>query len=337
MADGGTEEGTTPRRKPSKPAHAAAPPSTTMRRAFGLAALVAASFAILSASAALRNSPRELGGEAARELGGEAAPAPSSYVSSYEVVATMEHDPSAFTQGLAFDAHGRLFESDGLYHQSRVREVDPATGRSVRTATNSPSIFGEGVEVLGDTVIQITWQERKLFEYGLDLKLKRTLDFPIGAEGWGLATDGTTLFLTDSGHELFHVAPQTYALLKRMPIVDARLGGKRVYGVNELEWVEGELWGNVYPMYQHKASECVVRINATSGAVLGWIDLRGLLARQRLEVRRSAKNYVLNGIAYHAASRRLYVTGKKWDKMYQIRLVPTDHDEDYVRSNCNLG
>jgi len=258
-------------------------------------------------------------------------------VSSYEVVATMEHDPSAFTQGLAFDAHGRLFESDGLYHQSRVREVDPATGRSVRTATNSPSIFGEGVEVLGDTVIQITWQERKLFEYGLDLKLKRTLDFPIGAEGWGLATDGTTLFLTDSGHELFHVAPQTYALLKRMPIVDARLGGKRVYGVNELEWVEGELWGNVYPMYQHKASECVVRINATSGAVLGWIDLRGLLARQRLEVRRSAKNYVLNGIAYHAASRRLYVTGKKWDKMYQIRLVPTDHDEDYVRSNCNLG
>ena len=329
MAD---EEGTTPRRKPSKPAHApsgSSSLSTMQRRAFGLAALVAASFAILSASAALRNSPRE--------LGGEAAPAPSSYVSSYEVVATMEHDPSAFTQGLAFDAHGRLFESDGLYHQSRVREVDPATGRSVRTATNSPSIFGEGVEVLGDTVIQITWQERKLFEYGLDLKLKRTLDFPIGAEGWGLATDGTTLFLTDSGHELFHVAPQTYALLKRMPIADARLGGKRVYGVNELEWVEGELWGNVYPMYQHKASECVVRINATSGAVLGWIDLRGLLARQRLEVRRSAKNYVLNGIAYHAASRRLYVTGKKWDKMYQIRLVPTDHDEDYVRSNCNLG
>ena len=139
------EEGTTPRRKPSTPAHAAAPPSTTAR-ALGLAALVAASFAILSASAALRNSPRELG---------EPAPAPSTYVSSYEVVATMEHDPSAFTQGLAFDAHGRLFESDGLYHQSRVREVDPATGRSVRTATNSPSIFGEGVEVLA-TVIQIT-------------------------------------------------------------------------------------------------------------------------------------------------------------------------------------
>ena len=87
---------------------------------------------------------RERAGEPRAELGGEAAPAPSSYVSSYEVVATMEHDPSAFTQGLAFDAHGRLFESDGLYHQSRVREVDPAT-RSVRTATNSPSIFGEGV------------------------------------------------------------------------------------------------------------------------------------------------------------------------------------------------
>ena len=161
------EEGTTPRRKPSKPAHApsgSSSLSTMQRRAFGLAALVAASFAILSASAALRNSPRdrELGGEAARdrELGGEAAPAPSTYVSSCR---GRRHDGtrpgSAFTQGLAFDAHGRLFESDGLYHQSRVREVDPATRRSVRTATNSPSIFGEGVEVLGDTVIQITWQE----------------------------------------------------------------------------------------------------------------------------------------------------------------------------------
>ena len=283
--------------------------------------------------ASLRNS--------SRELGGEAAPKPETYVSGYEIIHTNPHDINAFTQGLAFGPDGTLYESDGLYRHSAVREVDIETGRSRRSFSNPSNIFGEGLVVHGNKLIQLSWKEHIIHELSLpDLKLIRSVHKVIGAEGWGLASDGETLYVTDSGHELFHVDPETYEVRRRMPIVDPRLGGaagQRVHGVNELEWVEGELWGNVYPMYQHKASECVVRINATSGAVLGWIDLRGLLARQRLEVRRSAKKYVLNGIAYHAASRRLYVTGKKWDKMYQIRLVPTDHDEDYVRSNCNLG
>lgn len=122
-----------------------------------------------------------------------------------------------------------------------------------------------------------------------------------------------------------------------MPIHDPRLG-RDVFGVNELEWVEGELWGNVYPMYQGTHSECIVRINATSGEVLGWLDFRGLLARQRATVRMSPHNYVLNGIAYHEPTRQIYVTGKNWDQMYQVRLRPQPAlGEDHVTAHCNLG
>lgn len=127
-------------------------------------------------------------------------------------------------------------------------------------------------------------------------------------------------------------------VLKEVPILAPKLGHKKVHGVNELEWVNGELWGNIYPMYQHKSSECVVRIDANTGKVIGWVDLRGLLAKQRSSVRTNSRNFVLNGIAYHEQSGRLYVTGKKWDQMYQIRLKPAPHlGPDHVKSVCNLG
>jgi len=114
--------------------------------------------------------------------------------------------------------------------------------------------------------------------------------------------------------------------------------GREIFGVNELEWVDGELWGNVYPMYQGTASECVARINAATGEVIGWVDFRGLLARQRAEVRRSPHNYVLNGIAYDERTRQLLVTGKKWDKMYEVRLQPRpDLDATHIEKHCSLG
>jgi len=115
---------------------------------------------------------------------------------------------------------------------------------------------------------------------------------------------------------------------------------RAVHGVNELEWVDGELWGNVFPMYQGEASECIVRLNASDASVLGWIDLRGLLAKQREAVRLSSHNYVLNGIAYHPNSKRLYVTGKQWDHMYQLRIKPASAESQtgkYVESACHLG
>ena len=276
-----------------------------------------------------------------RELGGEAPPKPESYVSGYEIVRTSPHDPHAFTQGLAFGSDGTLYESDGLYHHSAIREVEVATGRSAKSFSNPSKIFGEGLVVHGNKLIQLSWRENVIHELSLpDLTLLRSVTKVIGAEGWGVASDGARLYVTDSGHELFHVDPLTYEVQRRMPIVDLRLGGaagQRVHGVNELEWVEGELWGNVYPMYQGKASECIVRINATSGHVLGWIDMRGLLAKQGA-ARLQPRSLVLNGIAYHPPSRRLYVTGKKWDHMYQVRITPKPEagPSDVLR-DCGLG
>ena len=283
--------------------------------------------------ASLRNS--------SRELGGEAAPKPETYVSGYEIIHTNPHDINAFTQGLAFGPDGTLYESDGLYRHSAVREVDIETGRSRRSFSNPSNIFGEGLVVHGNKLIQLSWKEHIIHELSLpDLKLIRSLHKVIGAEGWGLASDGVRLYVTDSGHELFHVDPETYEVQRRMPIVDPRLGGaagQRVHGVNELEWVEGELWGNVYPMYQGSHSECIVRINATTAEVIGWIDMHGLLAKQDSHVRNNPGSYVLNGIAYHGDSGRLYVTGKEWKKIYQVRIHPTEYGPDHVMRKCGLG
>lgn len=274
-----------------------------------------------------------------RALGGEAAPVADTYVSGFEIVRTLPHDPTMFTQGLAFAPDGGLYESDGLYRHSVLRQVDVETGEAIQSFRNPATLFAEGATVHDGKLLQLSWKENKIHELSVpDFKLLRVVEKKIGAEGWGLASDGSTLYVTDSGYELFHVAPNTYDILRRMPIVDPLLGGQRVHGVNELEWVNGELWGNVYPMYQGKFSECVVRINATSGHVLGWIDLTGLLHKQRSEVRMQPRNYVLNGIAYHEASRRLYVTGKKWDKLFQIRITPQPGlGASDVLQRCNLG
>jgi len=272
--------------------------------------------------------------------GGETRPHAQTYVSTYEVIATFPHEPEAFTQGLAFDYDGTLYESDGLYRHSAVRSVDPQSGKDIKRVSNAESRFGEGIVVLGDRLLQLCWKCHVLNEYSLpSLTFVRSVPLNVGKEGWGLATDGALLYLTDSGSSLYHLEPGTYKLLATLPIRDPRLsGGKLIYGVNELEWVAGELWGNVYPMYQRKHSECIVRINATSGQVNGWIDMRGLLAQQRGTVKANAHSYVLNGIAYHPPSQRLYVTGKKWDYMYQVRLQAAPQlGPQHVAAVCNLG
>lgn len=277
-----------------------------------------------------------------RALGGEIEPRPQTYVSGYEIIRTMPHDKNMFTQGLAFAPDGRLFESDGLYHYSLIREVDVETGKSLQTFSNPSSVFGEGLVVHDDRLIQLSWKENIIHELRLaDFALIQAVTKRIGAEGWGLASDGSTLYITDSGYELFHVHPTTYEVLKKLPIVDPELTlrgrAQRIHGVNELEWVEGELWGNVYPMYQGKHSDCIVRIDPGTGQVLGWIDLRGLTGKQHSLVRTSPQHYPLNGIAYHGPSRRLYVTGKKWDHMYQVRITPKDDGPADVLNYCSLG
>lgn len=210
--------------------------------------------------------------------------------------------------------------------------------------------FAEGITVVGDKLLQITWKEHELIEYELpSLKMLRTLPLGEPREGWGLAGDGQRLYATDGNKWLYHLDPTTYERTAKLEITDDRLrvadrwlprsaAGLPIYGVNELEMVGAELWGNVYPMYQGKASECIVRLDPNTGSVLGWVDMRGLRARQRAEVQKQPHNFVLNGIAYHEASDRLYVTGKQWDRLYQVRIKPNPQaGPKEVLEACNLG
>ena len=328
-----------------------------------------------------------------RELGAEVSPLDngvrSSYVSTYEVVTTFPHDTNAFTQGLVFDDAGTLYESDGLYRRSQVRSVHVQTGSSEahhnqKKTANGASHFGEGIAIVGHKLLQLTWQERVVNEFSLpSLQHTQTHKLPCASgtdtqttvcrEGWGLAYDGTKLYLTDSTDkvrarwlllwrrffslvvrsltsvffslcmrhtQLFFLDPKTLQSVKPPRQIYDPIMKRPIHGVNELEWVDGELWGNVFPMYQGEASECIVRINATDGQVKGWIDLRGLLGKQRNEVRMQSRNFVLNGIAYHPNSKRLYVTGKQWDHMYQIRVKPSPPEEQtgaFIQGNCHLG
>ena len=346
-------------------------------------AAAAALFAILIAGAVTVTWSRE-----SRNLGFESSPINSAYVSTYEVLNTFPHDPDSFTQGLTFDEHGTLYESDGLYGRSGVRIVEVHTGKSKTRTTNERSVratslvvccllvpflspltrlffwslsllaspnlplephlqhFGEGLQVVGQRLLQLTWKEQVLNEYKLPELTKVTTHrmpcAPTCREGWGLAYDeaANKLYMTDSTDKLFTLNPATLEPIGApKQIYDPRLG-RPINGVNELEYVDGELWGNVFPMYQGTASECVVRINATDATVIGWLDLRGLLGKQRQAVRANSHNYVLNGIAYHHTSGRLYVTGKQWDHMYQIRVKPAEASQQtaaYVHVACSLG
>jgi len=232
-----------------------------------------------------------------------------------------------------------------------VQSGSSETAHGQKRTPNVGNHFGEGIAIVGSRLLQLTWKEQVVNEFALpSLQLTKSHTLPCargeaGAppcrEGWGLAYDGASrLYLTDSTDKLYFLDPSTLqSVAPPRQIYDPRMK-RPVHGVNELEWVEGELWGNVFPMYQGEASECIVRINATDATVIGWIDLRGLLAKQREAVRQQSHNYVLNGIAYHSDSKRLYITGKQWDHMYQLRIKPGTTDMQsakYVEGACHLG
>jgi glutaminyl-peptide cyclotransferase len=230
-------------------------------------------------------------------------PAP---VHGFKVVATFPHDPAAFTQGLVF-ADGELFESTGLQGESSLRRVELKTGRVLQEIKVADEYFAEGLALVGDALVQLTWQSKLGFVY--DRKTfarRRTFTYP--TEGWGIAYDGASrLVMSDGSARLSYLDPKTLAVTKTLTVREA---GTPVDRLNELEWVDDEIWANVW------TTDRIVRIAPSTGEVTGWVALDSLWPRSE----RRPPADVMNGIAYDKALRRIFVTGKKWPSLYQITV-----------------
>ena len=222
-------------------------------------------------------------------------------------VATYPHDPGAFSQGLVVD-QGQLYEGTGQYGSSSLRRVDLETGRVLQSIPLTKDYFGEGVTVLNGRVYQLTWKERLGIVYELP-ELRPVGSFRYSGEGWGLTTDGQELILSDGSAILRFIDPKTFEVTRR---IEVRAGRNRVDKLNELEFVEGEIFANIW------YSDRIARIHPKTGEVTGWIDASQLYPANR----RPSREHVLNGIAYDAATRKLYLTGKNWPKLYEVELQP---------------
>jgi glutamine cyclotransferase len=234
------------------------------------------------------------------------APAPGLPMYGYTVVRTYRHDANAFTQGLQY-LDGVLYEGTGLNGRSSIRKVKFETGEVLQLRVTRPEHFGEGITIWNGNLIQLTWQSGLAFVYDrATFEPRRT--FTYVGEGWGLTHDAANLIMSDGTDALRFLDPKTFKEIRRVRVTAM---GAAVPRLNELEYVKGEILANVWQ------TDYVARIDPTTGHVVGWIDLRGLLtARER------AATDVLNGIAYDESGDRLFVTGKLWPKLFEIKLQP---------------
>lgn len=229
---------------------------------------------------------------------------------NYRVVAQYPHDTAAFTEGLVF-MNGRLYESTGLVGQSGVRELDLATGRAIREAVLPPPFFGEGLAAFGGHLIQLTWQHGRGVVY--DDSLHVVDSFRYRYEGWGLTTDGEQLIESDGSSTLHRWRASDYAPLGDIQVRD---GTRPVMKLNELEYVKGRLYANVW------LTDDIAVIDAKSGRVTGWIDVAPLRARFAKPAGWDPTAHVPNGIAWNPANGHLYVTGKCWPALFELALEP---------------
>jgi glutaminyl-peptide cyclotransferase len=231
---------------------------------------------------------------------------PTTPVYGFRIVHVYPHDSEAFTQGLEYRG-GFLYEGTGLNGRSTIRKVELESGRVVQETKLDEEYFGEGITVLGDRLLELTWRSRRGFEYDRNtFRVKSSFDYP--GEGWGLTNDGSHIFMSDGSAEIRVWAPGSLREFRRIAVHD---GNQAVSALNELEYVRGEIYANIWE------TDRIARISPADGHVSGWIDLTGLLPRADLE----AGADVLNGIAYDSLGDRLFVTGKLWPKLFEIQLV----------------
>jgi glutamine cyclotransferase len=230
-------------------------------------------------------------------------------VYTYAVVNTYPHDRSAFTEGLVYE-DGVLYEGTGLYGNSSLRRVDLETGDVLQIRELSSEFFGEGITVYGDEIVQLTYKSHIGFVYDKD-SFELLQEFHYSTEGWGITYDGEHLIMSDGTSTLHFLDPQTFEEVSQLDVYG---NTGPVTNLNELEYVQGEIYANVWK------TDRIARISPETGQVVGWIDLGGLLTAED----RSQPVDVLNGIAYDADNGRLFVTGKWWPKLFQIELIPAD-------------
>jgi glutamine cyclotransferase len=230
-------------------------------------------------------------------------PRPVAPVVTVDVIRSFPHDTSAYTQGLVWH-DGFLYESTGRTGHSSLRKVQLDSGKVLRRIDIPSPTFSEGLALFGGRLYQLTWQDQVGFIYELDT-FRRVGTFPYEGEGWGLTTDGHALILSDGSNQLRFLDPNGFRVLRTVNVMD---GTEYVNDLNELEWVKGEVWANVWH------TDRIARIDPQSGKVKGWVDLTGVMGPQ------PDPEAVSNGIAYDAEHDRLFVTGKLWPALFEIRV-----------------
>jgi glutaminyl-peptide cyclotransferase len=225
---------------------------------------------------------------------------------TYEVVKAYPHDNGAFTQGLVFH-HGALYESTGLNGSSSLRRVELETGKVLKKIEVPTEFFAEGLALFNGRLYQLTWQTQRGFVYDLD-SFNKLREFSYAGEGWGLTRDAHSLIMSDGSSRIRFIDPDTFEVRRLITVQD---NGRDVLQLNELEYIKGEIYANIW------MNDRIARIDPQSGKVNAWIDLSGLLPPEA----RPDPGAVLNGIAYDESSDRLFVTGKLWPKLFEIKLM----------------
>ncbi len=228
-------------------------------------------------------------------------------VYTYKIINTYPHDRNAFTQGLLFE-DGVLYESTGLYGRSSLRKADLESGCIIQYCNLPQQFFGEGITLYKDKIIWLTWRSGTGFVFDKnDFKLLQSFKYP--TEGWGITNDGASLIMSDGTAVLYFLDPETFKEIGKIEVRDNK--GAVTY-LNELEYIEGEIYANVWQ------TERIARINPYTGKITGWIDLSGLLKSSQDDYQHPVD--VLNGIAYDSKNKRIFVTGKLWSKIFEIQV-----------------
>jgi glutamine cyclotransferase len=270
-----------------------------MRREFFIALLGGLLFAAVLACS--EPSTARQAAQSSEESAADSVP-----VYTYQVVNTWPHDDEAYTQGLVF-YDGQLFESTGLRGESTLRRVELKTGKVKKKVEIAREYFAEGIAIFRDKIFQLTWQSRKGFVYDLK-KFKPEGEFGYEGEGWGLTHDGHSLIMSDGTNRIRFLDPASFQVQRTISVFDQ---GQPLTQINELEYINGEIYANIWK------TDRIVRIDPTTGKINAWVDMTGLHHRGDPA---SVEN-CLNGIAYDAEHDRLFVTGKRWPSLYEIRLV----------------